>query len=139
MITKKKKGFNQNSVNSPDQPWVRSRKLLLPNPVGSAVFIFGAKIGLKSTKNMLFCTLFRPMGANRPPLATLLNYQNWAFKKNIVKCKRNFCNQKFFSLKRKRKFRNQKFLSSKRKRKFGNQNFLGLKCKHKFRNQNFLA
>ena len=49
--------------------------------------------------------------------------QSWAFKKNI--------------LKRKRKFRNQKSLSSKRKRKFRNQNFLGLKRKHKFRNQKF--
>ena len=28
-----------------------------------AVFIFRAKIGLKSTKNVLFCILFRPMGA----------------------------------------------------------------------------
>ena len=35
---------------------------LLPNPVGGAVFIFAAKICLQSTKNVLFCILFRPMG-----------------------------------------------------------------------------
>ena len=43
------------------------------NPVGGAIFIFGAKIGLKSTENVLFCILFRPMGGTRaPPMATLL-------------------------------------------------------------------
>ena len=42
---------------------------------GGAVFIFGAKIGLKNTKNVLFCIFFRPMGGSsspHPPLATLL-------------------------------------------------------------------
>ena len=47
-------------------------QLLLPNPVGEgAVFIFGANIGLKNTKNVLFCTLFRSMGEGEavfPPL-----------------------------------------------------------------------
>ena len=33
-------------------------QLLLPNSVGGAVFIFGAKFDLKSTKNVLFCILF---------------------------------------------------------------------------------
>ena len=48
-------------------------QLLLPNPVEGAVFIFGAKIDLKSTKNVLFCILFRPMGGLKPPdLATPL-------------------------------------------------------------------
>ena len=34
---------------------------------GRAVFIFGAKIGLKSTRNVLFCIFFRPMGEARAP------------------------------------------------------------------------
>ena len=73
----KKKGHHQNSVTSPDQLRVRSTflvqitaspsQLLLPNPVGRAVFIFGAKIGLKSSKNVLFCILFRPMRGLQPP------------------------------------------------------------------------
>ena len=29
---------------------------------GRAIFVFGAKIGLKSAKNGVFCILFRPMG-----------------------------------------------------------------------------
>ena len=45
-------------------------------PLGGAVFIFVTKIGLKSTKNVLFCILFRPMEGARaplsPPTATLL-------------------------------------------------------------------
>ena len=42
-------------------------QLLLQNFVGGgAVFIFGEKIGLKSTKNVLFCILFRPMGGSSP-------------------------------------------------------------------------
>ena len=52
-----------------------SSQLRLPNLFGGAVFIFGAKIGLKSTKNVLFCIFFRPMGGSsspHPPLATLL-------------------------------------------------------------------
>ena len=52
-------------------------QLLLANPIGrGAIFIFGAKIGLKSTKNVVFCILIRPMGgearAPPPPLATQL-------------------------------------------------------------------
>ena len=43
---------------------------------GGAIFIFGAKIGLKSTKNVVFCILIRPMGGEArsppPPLATQL-------------------------------------------------------------------
>ena len=37
---------------------------------GGAVFIFGAKIGLKSTRNVLFCILFRPIGELEPPCPT---------------------------------------------------------------------
>ena len=76
---KKKKGLHQNSA---DQLQVRSRKknstfllqitaspsqLLLPNPIGGATFIFGAKIGLKSTKNVVFSILFRQMGRGCSP------------------------------------------------------------------------
>ena len=46
---------------------------------GGAIFHFSQKIGLKSTKNMQFCILHKPMGETRappppppPPLATLL-------------------------------------------------------------------
>ena len=87
----KKKGLHQNSVTLPDQLWVSSKKRKLyfsgPNNStsfttsapqfrwgGGAVFIFGAKICLKSTKNALFYILFRPMGGcySPPPLAPLL-------------------------------------------------------------------
>ena len=45
-----------------------------PISFGGAVFIFSPKIGLKSTKNVRFCVLYRPMGKARPPLlATLLS------------------------------------------------------------------
>ena len=43
---------------------------------GGAIFNFPQKIGLKSTKNMRFCILHKPIGGARappaPPLATLL-------------------------------------------------------------------
>ena len=44
-------------------------QLLFANPSGGAIFIFGAKIGLKSTKNVIFCILFRQMGGIRAPPA----------------------------------------------------------------------
>ena len=44
--------------------------------MGGAIFHFSQKIGLKSTKNMRFCILHKPMGGAlappAPPLATLL-------------------------------------------------------------------
>ena len=46
---------------------------------GGAIFHLSHKIGLKSTKNMRFCILHKPMGGPRapppppPPLATLLS------------------------------------------------------------------
>ena len=42
--------------------------------MGGAIFSFSQKIGLKSTKNMRFCILHKPMGGLEPPspLATLL-------------------------------------------------------------------
>ena len=44
----------------------------------SAVFLFGAKIGLKITKNVLFCIHFRPMEVAIAPLhATWLRYWAW--------------------------------------------------------------
>ena len=43
-------------------------QLLIANPVGGAIFISGPKIGLKSTKIVVFCILFRLMeGARIPP------------------------------------------------------------------------
>ena len=39
---------------------------------GGAIFNFSQKIGLKSTKNVWFCRLHKPMGGSSPPLATLL-------------------------------------------------------------------
>ena len=66
-------------------------QLLLPNPVGGAVFIFGAKISLKNTKHLLFCILIRPMGRAvappPPPLATLLAWPNCGKKRE---CKMSF-------------------------------------------------
>ena len=59
--------------------WSKQRQVIhnfgSPNAFGGAVFIFKAKIGLKSTKNVknvLFCILFRQWGGSNPPLATLL-------------------------------------------------------------------
>ena len=44
--------------------------------MGGSIFNFSQKIGLKSTKNMRFCILHKPMGglepSPAPPLATLL-------------------------------------------------------------------
>ena len=36
-------------------------------PMGGAIFNFSQKIGLKSTKNMRFCILHKPMGKLEPP------------------------------------------------------------------------
>ena len=44
----------------------------VPNLFGRAVFIFGAKIGFKSTRNVLFCTFFRPIGEVRASLLATL-------------------------------------------------------------------
>ena len=43
-------------------------------PLGEAVFIFWPKIGLKSSKNVRFCILFRPMGGFEPPHPPWLRY-----------------------------------------------------------------
>ena len=51
-------------------------------PVGGAIFNFSQKIGFKSTKNVRFCILHKPMGGSsplRPPLATLL-HMGWFFR-----------------------------------------------------------
>ena len=39
---------------------------------GGAIFNFSQKIGLKTTKNVQFCILHKPMGGLEPPLPTLL-------------------------------------------------------------------
>ena len=45
---------------------------------GGAVFHFPQKIGLKSTKNMRFCILYKPMGGARaPPAPPWLRY--WVY------------------------------------------------------------
>ena len=73
---KKKKGLRQNSRRFFTQ--FRKFKRLRGGSfrMGGAIFHFSQKIGLKSTKNMLFCILHKPMGGARappaPPLATLL-------------------------------------------------------------------
>ena len=84
VISNKKKGLHRLWVSS----WTKKLHYFGPNNGKSfttlapksfevgAVFIFGAKIGLKSTRNVLFCIFFRPMGEARAPppplpLATL--------------------------------------------------------------------
>ena len=42
--------------------------------MGGAIFHFSQKIGLKSTKNMRFCILHKPMGGARAPPAPPLGY-----------------------------------------------------------------
>ena len=41
---------------------------------GGAIFNFSQKIGLKSTKNVRFCILHKPMGGSSPPAPPLLRY-----------------------------------------------------------------
>ena len=74
---KKKKGLRQNSGQFFFQ--FRKFKRLRGGSfrMGGVIFHFSQKIGLKSTKNMRFCILHKPMGGARappprPPLATLL-------------------------------------------------------------------
>ena len=76
----KKKGLHQNSHSflpanfgcAPEKKLQfsganNSKPFTTSAPVGRwAVFIFGAKLGLKSTKNVLSCILFKPMGATAP-------------------------------------------------------------------------
>ena len=78
-ILQKKKVFTKIYVRSKSnkstfqiQMTASTSKLLLPNPVGEAVFIFGAKISLKNTKHVLFCILFRPMGSDATLLLPIL-------------------------------------------------------------------
>ena len=59
-----------------------------PISFGGAVFIFLPKIGLKSTKNVRFCILHKPMGGSSPPpppLATLLGVK--LFSKTFLRIK----------------------------------------------------
>ena len=66
-----------NSQGSSERITATTLQLRHPNPFGGgAVFILSSKIGLKSTKNVRFCILYRPMGGSstpRLPLATLLD------------------------------------------------------------------
>ena len=58
---------------------------------GGAIFHFSQKIGLKSTKNMRFCILHKPMGGLEPPRPPWQRYclqQTWKgipFKRYIMK------------------------------------------------------
>ena len=65
-------------------------------PMGGAVFNFSPKIGLKSTKNVRFCILHKPMGRlepprpappSPPPQATLLTdiKKHWDLKLSLSK------------------------------------------------------
>ena len=68
MISKKqKKGLRHNSGRFFTQ--FRKFKRLRGGSfrMGGAIFHFSQKIGLKSTKNMLFCILHKPMGGARAP------------------------------------------------------------------------
>ena len=64
---KKKKGLRQNSGRFFSQ--FRKFKRLRGGSfcMGGAIFHFSQKIGLKSTKNMRFCILHKPMGGARAP------------------------------------------------------------------------
>ena len=66
MISKKKTGLRQNSGRFFFQfrKFKRMRGALF---VWGAIFHFSQKIGLKSTKNMRFCILHKPMGGLEPP------------------------------------------------------------------------
>ena len=61
VISKKKKGLRQNSRRFFFQNFASL------NVSGGAIFNFSQKIGLKSTKNMRFCILHKPMGEARAP------------------------------------------------------------------------
>ena len=73
---KKKKGLRQYSGRFFSQFRKFKRMRGGSFRMGGAIFHFSQKIGLKSTKNMRFCILHKPMGGARapppPPLATLL-------------------------------------------------------------------
>ena len=73
---KKKKGLRQHSGRFFSQFRKFKRVRGGSFRMGGAIFHFSQKIGLKSTKNMRFCILHKPMGGARappaPPLATLL-------------------------------------------------------------------
>ena len=85
VISKKKKVFTEietdfqakigNSNAFSGRITTFTSQLRHPISFGGAVFIFSPKIGLKSTKNVRFCILYRPKGGSSPPppLATLLD------------------------------------------------------------------
>ena len=79
---KKKKVFAEIETDFPDKIGnsnafsgrftASTSQLRHPISFGGAVFIFSPKIGLKSTKNVRFCILYRLMGGLEPPPPTLL-------------------------------------------------------------------
>ena len=72
---KKKKGLRQNSGQF---FFFQFRKFKVRGGAlfvwGGAIFHFSQKIGLKSTKNMRFCILHKPMGGLEPPRPPWLRY-----------------------------------------------------------------
>ena len=104
---KKKKGLHRNW----EWFFVQFRKFRCLrggcSPMGGAIFSISQKIGLKSTKNMQFCILHKPMGGTRaPPRPPWLRYcieveVTWLdkeysrFKTRSVS---SFCNHVFYSV-----------------------------------------
>ena len=81
-VVSKKKVFTEIETDFPakfgnfnafsDRITTCSSQLRLPISFGGAVFNFSPKIALKSTKNVQFCILHKPIRGLEPPLATLL-------------------------------------------------------------------
>ena len=80
----KKKGLRQNSRRFFSQ--FRNFKRLRGGyfRMGGAIFHFSQKIGLKSTKNMRFCILHKPMGGARAPPAPPPWLRYWARSRLVV-------------------------------------------------------
>ena len=60
--------------------------------MGGAIFNFLQKIGLKSTKNVRFCILHKPMGGlepPRPPGYATDCYEGFLFQKKQSFCRKN--------------------------------------------------
>ena len=70
----KKKGLRQNSGRFFFQNFASSNVWGGLFSYGGAIFHFLQKIGLKSTKNMRFCILHKPMGGLEPPRPPWLRY-----------------------------------------------------------------
>ena len=74
MISKKKRSSSRLNPVFVLYIALGTRSTLIAKTVMGAIFVFTAKLGLKSAKNRLFYILFKAMGGSSPPppLATLL-------------------------------------------------------------------